>query len=320
MKRPLGFIGLALGLLFIFSQTASAIDKVNKDSLGDVIKYVRDEYNKDSSPENRRQIAEWLTKVVDDRLINSNSSEWFSRPFYAWAAVYWVRNDPSNTGEYYDQANTAWSKGYGNCGENSVVVYYILKKAGVQENVRYLQAGKNRSHSFTAWGIPPTASLSDPTTWGDGIVVDPWVGDVLTGQEVRDGFWFQNGNPNTPIHDGTKSVDYDSDDWRVIQKREEHRTGQTIEPDPVENEIDKALEDCFIATAVYGTPQNEEINVLRAFRDQTLRKYALGRAFIKIYNTFGPVAANIIRTDEAKKGWARNYIVEPALKLAKHYQ
>ena len=323
MKKQFKLIGLALALTVAFSQSASAIDKVNKDSIGDVIKYVRDEYNKDDSPENRRHIAEWLTKVVDDRLINSNSSEWFSRPIYAWLAVYWVRNDPSYGDDYYNQANVSWSKGYGNCGENSIVVYYILKKAGVKEHVRYIQAGENRSHSFTVWGLPPDAITQNPDTWGDALVVDPWVGEVLDGPKVKDHIWFQNGNPDTPLRDSTTTVDEKGEDWNTIWREEMRRTGRTGANAPEQSnstDIDSLLEDCFIATAVYGTPQNEEIDTLRTFRDQTLRKFALGRAFIKSYETFGPIAANLIRNDEGRKAWARNFLVEPALKLAKYYQ
>jgi len=284
---------------------------VNANSLGEVIKHTRRMYE---SGVDKREIAEWLTKVVDDRLINSNSSEWFSRPFYAWAGVYWVRNDPSNTGEYYDQANTSWSKGFGNCGENSVVTYYILKKAGVKENLRVLQSGKNRSHSFTVWDLPPTATISDPTTWGEGLIVDPWLGEVLDGPEARDNFWFQNGKPETIIRDGTKDVDLEADSWQLIQKREEHRTGEKIIRDNNETEN---IEDCFIASAVYGTPLNDEIKILRNFRDLKLRKNLFGKIFISLYDRFGPVAAFYIRNNESRRQWARENIVEPFLEFAK---
>ncbi|MGH8463059.1 MAG: CFI-box-CTERM domain-containing protein [Pseudomonas sp.] len=52
---------------------------------------------------------------------------------------------------------------------------------------------------------------------------------------------------------------------------------------------------CFIATAVYGpeAPQTEE---LRAFRDRTLMRSALGRAFVRCYYRLSPpVAAGLSR-------------------------
>jgi hypothetical protein len=298
-----------------FSLNASDVDhsNVNTESIGAVIRHTREMYE---SGVDKREIAEWVTKVVDDRLINSNSREWFSRPFYAWAGVYWVRNDPSNTGEYFDQANIAWSRGYGNCGENSVVTYYILKKAGVQENLRVFQVGENRSHSFAVWNLPPTADISDPTTWEGALIVDPWLGEVLNGPDARDNWWFQNGKPETIIRDGTKDIDYEADSWQLIQKREEHRTGKKI----VSKNIDNSVKDCFIASAVYGTHLNNEISILRKFRDQKLRTSILGRIFISAYERFGPMAAFYISQNESRKLWTRQNIVEPALKIAKKNQ
>ncbi len=302
---------------------AKADRDVNEDSIGDVIKYVRDEYNEDKSPENRRRIAERVTEIVDNRLINSNSSEWFTRPVYAWLGVTWVRNDPSYGDEYYNQANVSWSKGYGNCGENSIVTYYILKKAGVQEHVRYIQAGKNRSHSFTAWGMPPDAIIQDPGTWGDALIVDPWVGEVLTADEIKDHIWFQNGNPETPLRDSTAAVDEDAEDWNTIWREEMKRTGRTgkgngqvgYSENPNVNEL---YEDCFIATAVYGTPLNDEIQALRNYRDSVLREKMLGRAFIKTYEKLGPIAAFYIKQKDSRREWTRKYIVEPALEFIKY--
>ncbi len=325
MNKKISLFCLVVTLLFsLGTHDARAGDPqdVNEDSLGDVIKHVRDSYNTDSSPEARREIAEWLTETVDNRLINSNSSEWFSRPVYAWLAVTWVRNDPSYGDEYYNQANVSWSKGYGNCGENSIVVYYILKKAGVDEHVRYIQAGENRSHSFTVWGLPPDAITQEPDTWGDALVLDPWVGEVLEGNEVEDHKWFQNGDSSVPLRDSSPTVDEEAESWNTIWREEMVRTGQTGRQTQQgeENEIDSMLEDCFIATAVYGTPLNDEITALRKFRDQTLRKNPLGRAFIATYEKLGPVAAYYIRHDEGRKQWAKQFIVEPALALAKNHQ
>ena len=52
--------------------------------------------------------------------------------------------------------------------------------------------------------------------------------------------------------------------------------------------------DCFIATAAYGTPYDSKIDVLRNWRDDSLREFAIGRTFIKIYYFLSPPIANII--------------------------
>ena len=51
---------------------------------------------------------------------------------------------------------------------------------------------------------------------------------------------------------------------------------------------------CFIATAVYGTPMAEEIDILRQFRDQYLLTNAIGTAFVDLYYNMSPPLANWI--------------------------
>lgn len=316
--KKISLICLVVAFFALIPHATYAKKAPNPDSIGDVIKRVKEMYN---DGVDRREISEWLTKTVDDRLINSNSSEWFSRPVYAWLGVYWVRNDPSYGDDYFNQANVAWSKGYGNCGENSIVVYYILKKAGVKEHVRYIQAGENRSHSFTVWGLPPDAITQNPDTWGDALIVDPWVGEVLDPPEIKDHIWFQNGKPDTPLHDSSTTVDGEAEDWNTIWREEMRRTGRTGANAPASSNsdsIDSLLSDCFIATAAYGTPQNDEINALRKYRDDILREKMLGRMFIATYEKLGPIAAFYIRQDESRRQWAREKIVEPALAFIKY--
>jgi hypothetical protein len=143
--------------------------------------------------------------------------------------------------------------------------------------------------------------------------VDPWYGSVLDGYEARDNWWFQSGDPEgNRINDATRDIDLMADDWRVIQKREEHRTGQKI----VEESETSSDIDCFIATAVYGTALNSEIEILCHFRDDCLRKHLPGQMFICFYERFGPIAAYYIDQKEHRKQWARKYIVTPALLFA----
>ncbi|MFH7830686.1 CFI-box-CTERM domain-containing protein [Bacillus luti] len=53
--------------------------------------------------------------------------------------------------------------------------------------------------------------------------------------------------------------------------------------------------DCFVATAAFGTPWEQEIQVLRNWRDNSLRYSTSGRAFIKFYYKRGPIVASLIR-------------------------
>ncbi len=51
---------------------------------------------------------------------------------------------------------------------------------------------------------------------------------------------------------------------------------------------------CFIATAAYGTPLANEINVLRAIRDQYLLTNTIGTAFVEFYYNVSPPIADFI--------------------------
>ncbi|MBI5588097.1 MAG: hypothetical protein HY889_07005, partial [Deltaproteobacteria bacterium] len=51
---------------------------------------------------------------------------------------------------------------------------------------------------------------------------------------------------------------------------------------------------CFIATAVYGSPFAPEVEMLRQWRDQSLSKTRRGRSFISIYYKYSPRVASFI--------------------------
>lgn len=52
--------------------------------------------------------------------------------------------------------------------------------------------------------------------------------------------------------------------------------------------------DCFIATACSAS--SYDLELLYQFRDNYLKKFTLGRAFIKFYYKFSPSIANVIRS------------------------
>lgn len=56
-------------------------------------------------------------------------------------------------------------------------------------------------------------------------------------------------------------------------------------------------EGCYIATAVYGDYDAEEVLVLRKFRDKFLQKYFLGRSFIKLYYVVSPTLAKKLKSE-----------------------
>jgi hypothetical protein len=66
--------------------------------------------------------------------------------------------------------------------------------------------------------------------------------------------------------------------------------------------------DCFVATAAFGSPLAFEIQILRDFRDQTLRRTSFGRKFISFYYQCGPHLAKLVRKSPMVKATIRGLV------------
>jgi len=74
-------------------------------------------------------------------------------------------------------------------------------------------------------------------------------------------------------------------------------------------------EPCFIATATYGMPMAEEIEILRQFRDEYLLTSPVGQALVDLYYRVSPPIAEFITEHPSLKPIARAGLL-PALAMA----
>jgi hypothetical protein len=68
---------------------------------------------------------------------------------------------------------------------------------------------------------------------------------------------------------------------------------------------------CFIATAAYGTPTAEQIDVLREFRDSVLLESTAGSQFVTLYYQLSPPVADFIAGNEFLRTLVRELLVDP---------
>jgi hypothetical protein len=68
---------------------------------------------------------------------------------------------------------------------------------------------------------------------------------------------------------------------------------------------------CFIATAAYGTPTAEQIDVLREFRDIVLLESIAGSQFVALYYQLSPPVADFIAGNELLRTLVRELLIDP---------
>jgi len=75
---------------------------------------------------------------------------------------------------------------------------------------------------------------------------------------------------------------------------------------------------CFIATAAYGTPTAEQINILREFRDEVLLPSKAGAAFVAFYYRNSPPIADFIAQHEFLRTMVREVFINPLVAIVRY--
>ncbi len=72
-----------------------------------------------------------------------------------------------------------------------------------------------------------------------------------------------------------------------------------------------SVDECFIATAAFGSKLEPAVVLLRQFRDRFLLTNAIGRAFVDFYYRHSPPLANLIAKNEALRTMTRGLLLLP---------
>ncbi len=73
---------------------------------------------------------------------------------------------------------------------------------------------------------------------------------------------------------------------------------------------------CFIATAAYGTPVHEDINILRKFRNEVLSTNTPGKAIVETYYSTSPPIANALAANNGLRASVRVLLLTPLVYFA----
>jgi len=80
-------------------------------------------------------------------------------------------------------------------------------------------------------------------------------------------------------------------------------------------QVTQTSSNCFIATAAYGSPAAEQIDILREFRDGVLLESAAGSQFVDLYYWLSPPVADFISGNGFLRTLVRELLVDPVVRV-----
>jgi hypothetical protein len=194
--------------------------------------------------------------------------------------------------------------------------YQFVKWTGDVDGIRDVYAAATNitmdgSYSITAnfesWHIDPLVQLMVSST-GGGSVAD--VGEGI--------FFFPLGTEVSLVakpDEGYRFIGWSGDVEAIADVSVASTTITMDNSYSVRANFESVGGGCFIATAAYGTPMAEDIQILREFRDGYLLTNPLGQAFVHFYYTVSPPIAEFITEHPGLKPIVRVMLV-PAVAMS----
>ena len=113
-----------------------------------------------------------------------------------------------------------------------------------------------------------------------------------------------DGTYDTLVNGLSSSTKYDF-------KAQLEYNGTVIQGATLQFTTSTTISPCFIATAAYGTPTAEQIDVLREFRDVVLLESTVGSQFVALYYQLSPPIADFISGSSFLRTLVRELLVDP---------
>lgn len=183
---------------------------------------------------------------------------------------------------------------------------------------------------------PPTGVEAFP---GESSVDVAWTDDVNADEGLTYKVYYRAGAPITTIEeaDGSEESGEDADSLTIgglesnqtyyfrVTAIDDHENESALSPDADVSATTIPATDfwelykdsgggepggfCFIATAAYGTPLADDVNLLRRFRDHWLLTSEAGRSFVAFYYEHSPPLARAIQKSPALAAVTRILLV-----------
>jgi len=175
--------------------------------------------------------------------------------------------------------------------------YQFLKWTGNVSTVADVNAAVTNITMYNSYSIAATFQTSHPEPVMAILMISSTTGGLVT-NPGEGTFWYPLGTEVNLVAEAASGyqfiywsgdvstfTDVDADETTIIMNGDYSIVANFGRP---------VLLPCFIATAAYGTPMADEIEILRQFRDEYLITNPLGQALVDLYYSISPPIANLI--------------------------